>query len=169
MFNSELADFLAHSIELEAEARERYRELAESMAAHNNTEVAAFFEAMAVEASKHLAEVEGMVGSMALPEFKPWEYNWPNSEAPETASYEALHYRMSLRQAMQLALENERAAENYYRLVAETARDDKTAALAREFAEEELSHSRALEKQIATLGEEPEFRREEDDAPNMPE
>jgi rubrerythrin len=169
MFNSELAEFLAHSIELEAEARERYRELAESMATHNNTEVAGFFQAMAAEASKHLAEVEAMVGSEALPEFKPWEFKWPNSEAPETASYEALHYRMGLRQAMELALGNERAAEAYYRQVSETARDDKTAALAREFAAEEHSHAQALEQQIAALAEEPAHGREEDDAPNMPE
>ena len=67
MFNSELAEFLAHSVELEAEARERYQELAEAMAVHHNSEVAEFFRRMATEASDHLAEVERIVGGAVLP------------------------------------------------------------------------------------------------------
>ena len=57
MSNTHLAEFLAHSVELESEARERYLELAESMQAHNNTEVAEFFARMAEESRLHLEEV----------------------------------------------------------------------------------------------------------------
>ena len=60
MIYTELDIFLAHSVELESEAQERYLELAESMATHNNGEVAAFFQRMAREASQHLAEVEAL-------------------------------------------------------------------------------------------------------------
>ena len=169
MFNSAKADFLAHSVELEAEARQRYRELADVMAAHNNPEVAAFFRAMADEASQHLAEVERLVGDMSLPRHKAWEFNWPAAEAPETTSYEALHYRMSLRQAMVLALENERAAESYYREVAAATSDPETAALAREFAQEEASHAGALEKRIDNLSGMSAHHREDDDPPHTPE
>ena len=57
MSNQQLGDFLAHSVELESEARERYLELAESMTEHHNTEVADFFGRMAEESRLHLEEV----------------------------------------------------------------------------------------------------------------
>ena len=57
MANQELAEFLAHSVELESEAMERYEELADAMALHHNDQVAQFFLRMAREAGQHLAEV----------------------------------------------------------------------------------------------------------------
>jgi rubrerythrin len=169
MINDELALFLAHSVELETEARERYQELADAMAQHHNTEVAAFFERMAREASQHLADVESMVGKASLPVLKAWEFRWPHAEAPESASYEAVHYRMTLREAISLALANERAAEQYYRQVAAGSDDAETLRIAGAFADEEASHAAALEK---LLGERPpgsEHAREEDDEPHLPE
>ena len=126
--DSELANFLAHSLELESEARERYGELAESMDAHHNRPVADFFRRMAAEAEHHLQEVAELAGHMTLPQLKAWEFDWPGAEPPETASYEALHYRMSLRQAMHLALANEHAPERYYREFANLTGDAGTAA-----------------------------------------
>lgn len=169
MSNSELAAFLAHSIELESEAGERYEELASSMATHNNEPVAQFFQQMAREASHHLAEVAALATDLTLPEFKAWEFTWPQAEPPETASYEALHYRMSLRQAISLALENERAAESYYRSAAGSAVDKETARIATQFADEELSHAAALEKLLQDLPQQSANIQEEDDDPHMPE
>jgi rubrerythrin len=139
MANQQLANFFAHSIELESEARDRYEELAESMATHHNQEVAAFFQRMVNEASLHLQEVTSEADGLELPELKAWDFNWPDAEPPETVSYEAVHYRMSLRQAMALALKNEQAAERFYRHFADTSEDTMTAAVARVFADEELS------------------------------
>lgn len=169
MLNEQLAEFLAHSVELESEARERYSELAEAMSAHNSRDVAAFFQRMAGEASQHLAEVEEIVGSARLPQLKAWEYQWLDPEAPESASYEAVHYRMTLGEAMQLALQNERDAETYYRHMADTTTDPETQRIATGFAEEEKRHAAALEKMIAELGEEQRFSKLEDDEPHMPE
>ena len=169
MTNNELADFFAHSIELESEAGERYEELADSMAAHHNEPVAQFFLTMALEASHHLAEVSTLAKGLTLPELNAWEFTWPEAEPPETASYEALHYRMSLRQAISLALENERAAESYYRGIADNTRDEDTARIAGQFADEELSHAQELEKLLRELPENDAHIREEDDEPHMPE
>jgi rubrerythrin len=169
MVNEELMLFLAHSVELEAEARERYEELAGAMAQHHNAEVADFFERMAREASQHLAEVESMVGHVSLPVLKAWEFRWPRAEAPESASYEAVHYRMSLREAMNLALANEREAEQFYRQVAVTSDDPETQRIAGVFADEEASHAAALEKLLARQPPAPEHAREEDDEPHLPE
>ncbi len=166
---TELANFLAHSLELESEAQQRYGELAESMAGHRNEPVADFFRRMATEAEHHLQEVAELAGDMALPQLKAWEFDWPEAEAPETSSYEALHYRMSLHQAMQLALENERAAERYYRHFANSSDDPGTASVATGFADEELQHAAALERMLAELPEQAALLREEDDEPHMPE
>ena len=167
--NKELAQFLAHSVELESEARERYEELADAMAQHHNDAVAQFFMRMSGEASHHLAEVADLARGMELPELKAWEFNWPEAESPETASYEAMHYRMSLRQAMSLALENEHAAERYYREAADSAADPETARIAGQFADEELSHAAELKGMLKELPGNGANLREEDDEPHMPE
>jgi rubrerythrin len=169
MTNTELANFLAHSIELESEARERYEELADSMQQHHNRPVAQFFLRMAEEAVHHLGEVSELAKGINLPELKAWEFNWPEAEPPETASYEAMHYRMSLRQAIALALENERAAQQYYRQAAASSSDEETTQVATRFADEEASHAAELERLLQDLPENQLNLREEDDDPHMPE
>ena len=169
MPNRELAIFLAHSVELEGEARERYEELADSMMAHHNLQVAEFFRRMADEAGQHLTEVAELAKGVVLPLLKAWEFDWPEAEPPETTSYEAMHYRMSLRQAMTLALDNERAAEAYYRHVAVGSLDADTARIAGQFADEELLHAKELQRRLLSLPENGENLREEDDDPHMPE
>ncbi len=161
--------FLAHSLEVETEAGERYGELADAMAEHNNPQVAAFFHRMANEAALHRAEVAELAEGAPLPRIAPWEFEWPEAEPPETASYEALHYRMGLREAMQLALQNENSARAWYLSMAEGSEDPQTVATALRFAEEEAGHAAALERMLAELPQEPQLRRQEDDEPNMPE
>ena len=169
MSTQSLAEFLAHSVELESEARERYLELAESMAAHHNSEVSAFFARMAEESRLHLAEVAEIAAEHQLPELKAWEFQWPDEESPEAASYEAVHYRMSLRDAMLLALDNERAAQKFYASFAQTSEDAQTRQFAAQFAAEEASHAAQLVKKIGALPEESGHHLEEDDEPHMPE
>ena len=149
--NRELAIFLAHSVELESEARERYEELADAMAQHHNDSVAAFFMRMAREAEHHLAEVADLASGFDLPAIKAWDFAWPEAEPPETASYEAVHYRMSLREAMTLALGNENAAQAYYQQVAASATDSETVRIANRFAEEERNHATELENMLDEL------------------
>ena len=169
MSNKHLEEFLAHSMELESEARERYLELAQSMAEHHNTEVAEFFARMAEESRLHLEEVTELAEGMSLPDLKAWEFDWPEEESPETASYEAVHYRMSLRQAMLLALDNERAAEKYYSSFAESSPDEATRQLAAKFSAEEASHGAQLVVKIGKLPKDSDLQLEEDDDPHMPE
>ena len=169
MANKELAEFLAHSLELESEALERYEELADAMTIHHNDKVAQFFLRMALEARHHLEEVAEMAKGFTLPELKAWEFNWPEAESPETTSYEAMHYRMSLHEAITLALENEYAAERYYRQVANTSGNVDTAKIAGQFADEERSHAAKLASMLQHLPENGAHLREEDDEPHMPE
>jgi len=169
MSNTYLAEFLAHSMELESEARERYLELAEAMTAHHNEPVAGFFARMAEESRRHLDEVSEIADELSLPDLKAWEFDWPEEESPETISYEAVHYRMSLREAMLLALENERAAQKFYGSFAKSSPDAETRRLAAQFSAEESSHAAQLVMKLGKLPKDSDEHREEDDEPNMPE
>ena len=169
MSNQHLAEFLAHSVELESEARERYLELGEAMNTHGNKDVSEFFNRMAEESRLHLEEVAEIAEGLSLPDLKAWEFDWPDEEAPETASYEAVHYRMSLRQAMLLALDNERAAEKFYASFAESSPDLETKRLAAQFAAEEASHGAQLVARLGKLPPDSGHSLEEDDEPHTPE
>jgi rubrerythrin len=76
---------------------------------------------------------------------------------------------MSLREAMTLALDNELAAEGFYRQVADSSSDPETARLAGVFAAEEAAHAEALRGMIAALAADAPHHREDDDEPHMPE
>lgn len=164
-----LLTFLAYSEELERESQERYSELAAAMATHHNPEVADFFEEMARQAGEHLAEVLQISAGRELPALAPWDFQWPTAEPPESFSYEALHYRMSLHEAMALALSNEQAAERFYRQYGEDSEDAQVQRLAAQFAEEEAEHARALERLMTTATDRRDHGREDDDPPHMPE
>lgn len=169
MSDRALLTFLAYSEELERESQERYGELAAAMATHHNREVAEFFTEMARQAGEHLAEVLQISAGRTLPALKPWDFQWPTAEPPETFSYEALHYRMSLHAAVALALHNERAAERFYRQYGVGSDDRAVRRLAAQFAEEEAEHARALELLMKKTTDRRDHVREDDDPPHMPE
>jgi rubrerythrin len=169
MSSAALLEFFAYSTELEQESEERYSELADVMATHHNDEVATFFSRMAGDASNHLAEVTLLSSGEELPQIEAWEFDWPDAEPPESLSYEAVHYRMSLQQAMQLALANERAAEIFYRDYSRRSEDSEVRRIASEFADEEASHADALELLLQQVPEVSEIARIDDDDPVMPE
>lgn len=169
MSSDALLEFLAYSVQLEQESAERYAELADALATHRNLEVAAFFERMEAEAREHLAEVNEMTGGLSLPPIKAWEFAWPGMEPPETLSYEAVHYRMSLHQAVRMALESERAAEHFYRAYSQRSQDIEVQSLARKFADEESAHAAALEAILNDVPTTSDLARIDDDDPVMPE
>lgn len=169
MITPALAEFLAHSLELESEARERYTEMADALAAHRNLEVAEFFQRMAAEAQEHLTEVHELSQGTKLPQLNAWDFDWPEAEPPETVSYEAIHYRMSLREAIALALAHERAAETYYRNFADNSTDSETVRIAGMFAEVESSHVAELQRLLSQQPMDATCSREEDEDPHMPE
>ena len=166
--SDELLRFLAHAAELEADAMTRYEELADALQVHNNPEVATFFAQMAREAALHLQEVQELADGRTLPDIPAWEFDW-KEDAPESLSYEAPHYRMSLGEALLLALANERSAGAFYAAYAESSGDPETIELARRFAEEEAGHAQQLEQRLAEVPQGTEFRRQDDDSPHMPE
>ena len=116
---SSVAEFLAHALEMEVESAERYRELADNMEVHNNPEVAALFRRLAVESDAHVEQVTLRCATIELPNIAPWAFKWSSPDGPESPAMGDVHYLMSRRHALELALHNEIRGLDFYIQVAE--------------------------------------------------
>jgi rubrerythrin len=163
--------FLAHAVELETEAADRYDELADSMEAHNNVEVATLFHDLARYSRMHRDEIRETAHKHGpVPNVAPWDFQWGGAnESPEAAAFEDAHYLMTPYHALSMALHCEAQARDYYASVAAETADPAVAALAREYAAEEAEHME-LVKQWLDRFPEPEPGWDEDlDPPNYNE
>lgn len=141
-------EFLAHALALETEAAEGYEEVGDSMAVHNNPEVAELFHRFARNGRKHAEQVRALAEGMTLPKIAPWDFKWGEHASPETSSRDRVHYLMTSAQALALALRAERSAHAFYAGVAESSPNAKVRKIAAEFAEEEADHVRMLTEWI---------------------
>lgn len=164
-----LGEFLAHALELEHESAERYRELAGSMAVHNNPRTAELFEQLARYGDSHAAEVRGRAAGIALPQMAPWDFKWTHPESPEAGCMEDAHYLMTPCQALELALHNEVRGRDFYAEVAASSPDPEVARLAREMASEEDEHVVMLREWIEREACHEHLPAEDLDPPHMPE
>lgn len=146
-----LGDFMADALEIEQEAVQRYRELADVMTACNNTEVAALFRQMAVHEEEHVrAILERMRWREAPRTHRPGAAPSPEAVAPE-----GLHYLMKPWHALQLALQAERRAEAYFARVAESADNADIRAAARRMQQEEAEHVALVAQWLRRVPEPP--------------
>lgn len=168
---ADLGLFLAHAVELESEAAQRYDELADSMEAHNNFEVAALFRDLAGYSRKHRDEIIDIAaGYGPVPKVAPWEFQWGDSlESPEAAAFEDAHYLMTPHHALRMALACERQGQDYYAGVAAATGNGDIAWLAREFANEEGEHVALVGEWLQRFPPPPEGWDEDPDPPNYTE
>lgn len=163
-------EFLAHALTLENEAAAGYQEIGDSMAVHNNPKVAELFYKFAKYGRMHADEVRSLAEGLSLPHIAPWDFIWEDGESPEAPAAEDVHYMMTPTQALQLALQAERHAHNFYAAVAKASQDEKIRGLASEFAAEEAEHVRLLTEWIkhypTTVDANWDF---DPDPPSMPE
>lgn len=148
-----IADLLAHAHAIEAEAHERYLDLADQLEVHHNYEVAELFRKMAKVELQHVQKILELAGGTPLPERSPWSYSWSGAEPPETVGLEEIHYLMTPHHALCLALGAERNALTFYESVLETGGDEDMVALARELATEEREHVALVEAWLAKYPE----------------
>ena len=135
-----IRELLAHALALEIEAVARYTELADIMATHNNQEVAALFRKMSQIEKLHVETIHEQIDHRQLKRLPVIKYQWTTAESPETTDLADLHYLMTPKQALTLALVNERRARDYYQAILQTAADRDTRVLAEELAVEEEEH-----------------------------
>ncbi len=142
-------EFLAYSVHLEQDAALRFDQLADAMNSCGNREAGALFRQLASYSRMHLADARARSGYREIPNMKPADFVWPDLESPETAAIWAADPFIGREQALEIALDAETGALNYYRTVLETTNDPEIRAFAKEFVDEESEHVAELKKWIA--------------------
>jgi rubrerythrin len=144
-----LKDALDLAILIEVEAKERYAEFADQMEQHHTPEAARFFCDMIENEAKHEAGLTMWRQSLFPGEashVKPsmiWDV-----EAPE---YDQARAFMTTRQAMEVALQCEIKAHEFFASALPHIQDPKVKALFEELGDEELQHQELVRRQIAKL------------------
>jgi rubrerythrin len=158
-------ELLAHAYAMEAEAAERYSELADQMAMHNNHEVAEVFAKLATIEQKHAEQLAERAGELGAARRAPWDYRWLDPESPEAVPLAEVHYLMTAHHALRLALHNELRAEAFYHVMVERADSDEVRALAEEFVAEEQEHVALVRHWLNKFPEPPAGWDEDQDPP----
>lgn len=135
-----ISELLAYALALEEQACERYGELAELMQTHNNKDVAELFKKMSAIEKLHVTQIRQLIIKYQLTDLPVKQYQWISLEGPESTDPGDLHYLMTARQALMLALLNEQRACEYYENVVRHSDDQDVRSLAQELATEEQEH-----------------------------
>ena len=133
-------DLLAHAIEIEREAVERYAELGERMRDLGNDMVAELFLRLARLERAHLQELERRAVGKKLPAIARGEYAWLEAHGPETVAHDVVLNLLTPHSALKIALEAERRALAFFESARARTTDPALAALAGEMAAEEGVH-----------------------------
>ncbi|TIX51611.1 ferritin-like domain-containing protein [Alteraurantiacibacter aquimixticola] len=142
-------EFLAHAIQLEREAADRFGQLADAMETGGNVEVSKLFRRLADYSRMHLADAQERAGFRDVPKKAPEDFNWPDSESPEAAAIWTADPLISAEEALLAALDAEMAGLDYYSGVLAKTEDPEIIALATEFVEEEQGHVAELQRWIS--------------------
>lgn len=135
-----VGQLLAHALAIELEAAHSYAELAEVMKQTRNSDVARVFEKMSVIETRHAKLITDQVGCLQLPLLGEWQFQWVGLEPPENVERAQLSPDMTSRRALELALEGERRAYNFFGAIIDNSIDKQVRELAAEFAAEEGEH-----------------------------
>ena len=142
-------EFLAYSVHLEQDAALRFDQLADAMDACGNQEVGKLFRRLARYSRMHLSEARARSAYRDVPSLKPSDFVWPDIESPETAAIWAADPFLGREQALEIALDAETGAFNYYKSILDTTEDPEIKIFAKEFVDEESGHVAELKKWLA--------------------
>jgi rubrerythrin len=137
---SNLNDLLAIAYQIEIDAVDRYKMLADQMETHNNPELVKIFRDLARAEGIHGEEIRRLAGDFDVVAHARQIAKFEQSESPEEADLGSAHYMMTPWHALQLSLKGEERAFAYFTSIVETAKDPKVKALAAELVEEEAEH-----------------------------
>lgn len=143
-------EFMVLALAMEREAAERYTDLADTLEAHNNRDVAALFRRMADYEKRHAEQITAQMGWSAPPPV-PATLKWPGAEAPEAAPIDAVHYLMQPWHALQLALAAEQRAERFFAELVRTAQDEAVRDAAERLRREEAEHVALVRQWLAQV------------------
>ncbi len=158
-------ELLAHAHQMELEAQERYNYLAEQMDLHNNTELAGLFRELSRVEGLHADDILRQMKDMEVPEIGSLDYKWSGDEGPESLDLGDMHYLMTPRQALLLALKAEQNAFDFFNQLLQSTSDDAVKRFAAEFAEEEQEHVELVQKELKKYPESEQTVRDDLDPP----
>ncbi|GAB3655727.1 ferritin family protein [Ramlibacter alkalitolerans] len=158
----DLSELMAQAYALEREAVDRYGELADVLATHNNQEVAALFRRLASQEALHATEILRTMGwtRAPQPQLPP--------DAPNAPSYEDTHYLMHPWHALRIALQAEQRAHDFYQELAQRCEADELRHAARQLQADEREHITLLEEWLERVPEPPAGWDEDPDPPRYP-
>jgi rubrerythrin len=150
-----LKDALDLAILIEEEAEERYLEFVDQMEKHHSPETARFFRFMAGNEAKHGQEL----GQRRQDLFGDAEREVDPSVLYEVEAPEYMQARafMSPREALQVALQSEEKAYDFFDRALPAIVDSEVRDLFSELREEEVEHRRMVRAELAKLPPEPGF------------
>jgi rubrerythrin len=146
-----LQDALDLAILIEEEAKERYEDFADQLKLHHTPEAAQFFITMAGNEAKHGADLQ--MRRHAIFGDAPCRVSramlW-DVEAPE---YDRSRMFMSARRAMEVALESEVKAHDFFASALAYIHDPEVRALFEELRSEEVEHQELVKSVMARMPE----------------
>jgi rubrerythrin len=142
-------EFLAHSIRLEQEAALRFGQLADAMDSCGNKECAKLFRQLADYSRMHQADAQARAGFRDIPPMDPADFKWPGIESPEAAAIWGTDPFIGRDVGLEIALEAETGAYEWYKNVLDTTDNPEIRMLAKEFVDEEKGHVAELHRWIA--------------------
>jgi rubrerythrin len=134
-----LQDLLAVAYQIEIDAVERYKLLADQMEAHNNPELVRIFRDLARAEGIHGEEIRRMAGDFDVIGHAAKIAKFAG-DSPEEADLSAAHYLMTPWHALQLSLKGEERALAYFTSIVATTTDPEVKKMAAELVEEETEH-----------------------------
>jgi rubrerythrin len=154
-----LHELMAHACTFEREAVERYTEFADVLETHNNREAAALFRSLATQEARHAEELMRSMGWQQPPE-PPAQ-----KQAPRGADLQQAHYLMHPWHAVQVALQAEREAHDFFAALVASSDADEVRRAALRLQAEEQEHIELLQGWLAKLPAPPPDWAEDPDPP----
>jgi rubrerythrin/ferredoxin len=143
------SDFYAYAARVEEDAAIHYDELAASMTAIGNKDVAELFTELADYSRTHLSEVKGRAGAVDPNVHLPAHFTWPHHFTPQHTDVWAGDPALARLDALKAGLQGEKRGYEYYYIVADTSEIPEVVEAAKDFLKEEAEHIAVLERWIA--------------------
>ena len=142
-------DVLDLAIAAETEARDNYEQIATWMRGRGNAEVAEFFTTMAGLEQRHCDQITEHRRRLFGEE--PPSHRDTAAWEVESPDYDRISMEMSIRAALETALDAEVKAHDYYDGALEYVSDPQVTELFEELRQAELQHQRMIRRQLGRL------------------
>jgi rubrerythrin len=158
----DLAELMAQAYAIERDAVERYGELADVLATHNNQEVAALFRRLASQEALHATEILRTMGWSHAPQARSL------AGMPDAPAYDAVHYLMHPWHALQIALQAEQHAHDFFAALVERCHQAEVRTAAQRLQAEEREHITLLQSWLDRVPPPPADWDDDPDPPRYP-